>query len=139
MTQEELKKRTKAFAVRVFNLVDTFPQKKASDVIAYQILKLSSSVAANYRAVCRAKSDADFFNKLKIVDEEADETLYWLEMITDVNLQCNKDELQLLLKEADELVSIFSASIRTLRNKKINSEHGRGFINPKILNPNIPQ
>ncbi len=135
MTEEELKKRTKLFAVRIFNLVDTFPSKKASQVIAYQILKSSSSVAANYRAVCRAKSDADFYNKLKIVDEEADESLFWLEMITDVNFLCDKNELQLLLKEADELVSIFSASIRTLRNKT--NTGTRGSLNPKILNPNI--
>ncbi len=118
MTKEELKKRTKLFAIRVFKLIDTLPKTKSTDVIAYQILKSSSSVAANYRAVCRGKSEGDFLNKLKIVDEEADETLFWLEFIQELELKCDNKELSLLIKEADELVSIFSASIRTIKSKK---------------------
>jgi four helix bundle protein len=88
MTKEELKKRTKGFAIRVFRFIDTLPKSKSVDVVTYQILKASSSVAANYRAVCRGKSGADFLNKLKIVDEEADETLFWLEFIKELEIKC---------------------------------------------------
>lgn len=76
MDKEELKKRTKVFAIRVFKFVNTLDSGKAVNVISYQLLKASSSVAANYRAACRGKSSADFLNKLKIVDEEADESLF---------------------------------------------------------------
>ncbi|MBI2969078.1 MAG: four helix bundle protein [Bacteroidetes bacterium] len=117
MTEEELKQRTKAFALRVFKFVLTLEQNKATNVISYQILKSASSVAANYRSVCRGKSDDDFLNKLKITDEEADETLFWLEFINELGLKCNRTELMLLIKEANELVSIFSASIRTIKSK----------------------
>lgn len=121
MTKEELKTRTKKFAIETFRLVETLPKSKATDVISYQILKASSSVAANYRAVCRGKSNADFLNKLKVVDEEADESLFWLEFIRDLELNCNKEELNKLMKEADELVAIFSSSIRTIKSKNPNS------------------
>jgi len=124
MTKEELKKRTKVFAIRIFKFIDTLPKSKSVDVVTYQILKSSSSVAANYWAVCRGKPDADFLNKLKIVDEEADETMFWLEFIKDLEVKCDMEELEILLKEANELVSIFSAGIRTLKSK-----------NSKILNP----
>ena len=120
MTKEELKKRTKLFAIRVFKFIDTLKKSKSVDVISYQILKASSSVAANYRALCRGKSDADFINKLKIVDEEADETLFWLEFINELNLECDNKELEYLMKEANELVSIFSAGIRTMKAKSTN-------------------
>jgi four helix bundle protein len=122
MTKEELKKRTKLFAIRVFKFIDTLPKSKSIDVITYQILKSSSSVAANYRAVCRGKSDADFLNKLKIVNEEADETLFWLEFINDLDVNCDGKELSLLMKEADELVSIFSAGIKTLKSRTPKSQ-----------------
>jgi len=117
MNKEELKKRTKAFAIRVYKFLMNLEQNKAVDVISYQLFKSSSSVAANYRAVCRGKSDADFLNKLKMVDEEADESLFWLEFINELEFNCNKKELILLIKEANELVSIFSASIRTIQSK----------------------
>lgn len=78
MNKEELKKRTKEFAVRVFKLLIKLERSRAVDVVSYQLLKSSSSVAANYRAACRGKSSADFLNKLKVVDEEADESLFWI-------------------------------------------------------------
>jgi four helix bundle protein len=118
MTKEELKRRTKDFTIRTFKLVNLLPRSKAVDVISYQILKSSSSVSANYRAVCRSKSSADFLNKLKIVDEEADETLFWFEVIEAMEYQCDLKELKSLMKEADELTAIFSSSIRTLKNKR---------------------
>lgn len=127
MTKEELKKRTKLFAIRTFKFVSTLQKNKSVDVISYQIFKSSSSVAANYRAVCRGKSEADFLNKLKVVDEETDETLFWLEFIKDLDIECDKEELNFLMNEANELVAIFSTAIRTIKAK-----------NPKSLIP-IPQ
>ena len=121
MNKKELKNRTKAFAIRVFKFLMTLEHNKAVDVISYQLFKASSSVAANYRAVCRGKSSADFLNKLKTVDEEADESLFWLEFINELELKCNKKELNYLLQEADELVAIFSAAIRTIKSKNPNS------------------
>jgi four helix bundle protein len=118
MTKEELKKRTKLFALNIFKFINTLPKEKSIDVITYQILKSSSSVAANYRAVCRGKSVSDFLNKLKVVDEEADETLFWLEFIEDLKVKCDQEKLKSLMKEADELVAIFSAAIRTIKTKK---------------------
>jgi four helix bundle protein len=117
MTKEELKDRTKKFALRVFRFLITIEPNKASEIVAYQLLKSSLSVAANYRAACRGKSSADFLNKLKVVDEETDKSLFWLEFINDLDLRCDKKELNFLLKEANELVSIFSAAIKTLKAK----------------------
>ena len=120
MNKEELKNRTKLFAVKVFKFVNTLESGKAVDIISYQLLKASSSVAANYRAACRGKSSADFLNKLKIVDEEADESLFWLEFINELEINCNKIDLPFLIKESNELVSIFSAAIRTIKSKILN-------------------
>ena len=117
MTKEELKIRTKSFAIRTFKFLMAIEKNKAVDVVSYQLFKSSSSVAANYRAVCRGKSDSDFLNKLKIVDEEADESLFWLEFIKELDTVCDKIELEKLIKEADELVAIFSAAIRTIKNR----------------------
>ncbi|MBL0046625.1 MAG: four helix bundle protein [Bacteroidetes bacterium] len=119
MTKEELKKRTKKFAVRVVKFILTVEKNKAVEVISFQILKSASSTAANYRSACRGKSSADFLNKLKVVDEEADETLFWLEFINELEFNCDKKELALLMKEADELVSIFSAAIKTIKSKNL--------------------
>ena len=119
MNKEELKTRTKKFAVRVFKFLLSVEKCKEMDVITRQLLRSASSVAANYRATCRGKSNADFLNKLKVVDEEADESLFWLELIDELNINCDKDELKALMKEANELVSIFSASIKTLKLKNL--------------------
>ncbi len=116
MDKVQLQKRTKSFAVRIFKMVEKLPKSKGTEVIAYQIIKASSSVAANYRAVCRAKSKADFINKLKIVEEEADESLFWLEFIENLELM-RKGLLKELIKEADELVSIFTAALKTSKAK----------------------
>ncbi len=97
-------------------MVEKLPKSKGVEVIIYQLIKASTSVAANYRAACRAKSRADFINKLKIVEEESDESLFWLEFIADLNLMDFK-LLENLLKEANELVAIFTAAIKTSKNK----------------------
>ena len=116
MDKVQLQSRTKNFALRVFNMVEKLPKSKGTEVIIYQLIKASTSVAANYRAACRAKSRADFINKLKIVEEESDESLFWLEFIADLNLMDFK-LLENLLKEANELVAIFTAAIKTSKNK----------------------
>ena len=108
MKSEELKARTKLFALSVISLVTKLPKNETSKVISYQILKSSTSVGANYRAACRAKSKADFVYKINIVEEEADETLFWLDIINESNLT-NNSKLAALLKEADELTAIFTS------------------------------
>ncbi len=119
----ELKKRTKIFAFEIIKLVESLPKSRISNVITNQILRSSTSVGANYRAVIRAKSDKDFIHKLKICEEESDETTYWLELIEESGLLRNENTVK-LRKEADELTSIFVASINTKkaninRNSKI--------------------
>jgi len=116
MDKFELIARTKKFAIRVFKLIERIPVTTGTKVISYQLLKSSSSVAANYRAACRAKSKADFLNKLKIVEEESDESLFWLTFIKDLGILIYDMELDALIKEADELVAIFSQSLKTLKS-----------------------
>ncbi|HEX2786425.1 MAG TPA: four helix bundle protein [Ignavibacteria bacterium] len=119
MTSTELKQRTKKFAIRVIEFVDNLPKRKKFDVIAYQILRSSTSIGANYRAACRARSKAEFLAKLGIVEEEADETIYWLELIKEIlgknNDKIQNEELDLLLKEADELTAIFTKAAKTMK------------------------
>lgn len=117
MDKYQLIERTNQFALKVFFLVERFPKSQGGKVVSYQILKSSSSVAANYRAACRAKSKADFINKLKIVEEESDESLFWLQYVRDVSLilKDNK-ELIFLIKEANELVAIFTKALKTLKS-----------------------
>ena len=116
MDKFELIERTRQFAIRVFKLVNRFPKTRGADVISYQLLKASSSVAANYRAACRAKSKADFINKIKIVEEEADESLFWLQFTKDVGIFKDDPELNSLIKEADELVAIYTQTLKTLKS-----------------------
>ncbi|MFA4853155.1 MAG: four helix bundle protein [Bacteroidales bacterium] len=114
MAIDDMLKRTKNFAIRVFKFVEKLPKSKGADVIIYQLLKAASSVAANHRATVRAKSKADFINKLTIVQEECDESLFWLEFIKELELISDK-ELDWLIKEANELTAIFTASLITTK------------------------
>lgn len=117
MTKEELKQRTKSFHIAVIRLCEGLPKNAAGFELAKQILRSAGSVAANYRAVCRAKSKADFIYKLDIVIEEADETMYWLEIIGETGL-IQTEKTNPLMKEANELVSIFTAaSITSKKNR----------------------
>src|SRR5688572_15228069 len=114
MDKAELLRRTRQFAIRVFKLIESFPKSEGGKVVTYQLLKAASSVAANYRAVNRAKSKSDFNNKLKIVLEEADESNFWLTFIADIGLlKSNNEELNFLIKESDEFIAIFTASVKT--------------------------
>ncbi|HEY6250642.1 MAG TPA: four helix bundle protein [Candidatus Angelobacter sp.] len=112
---QELKNRTKAFALRVVRMSEAMPNTRAANVIANQILRSATSMAANYRAVGRARSKAEFVSKLGIVVEEADETLFWLELLGDSGI-VKATKLRELLAEATQLVSIFSASRSTARS-----------------------
>ena len=109
---EELRRRTKQFAVRIVNLFRSLPRSPDAQTLGKQVLRSGTSVAANYRAVCRARSKAEFVSKLGIVVEEADETVFWLEVLseTGVVIAARVTDLQ---KEANELLAIFSASLRT--------------------------
>ena len=105
----DLRKRTKQFALRIIRLCDKLPARPVGRVIANQLLRCGTSVGANYRAVCRSRSTADFVSKLGIVLEEADESAYWLELVVESGLLPSA-KLAPLRKEADELVAIFAAS-----------------------------
>lgn len=114
MDEKELKARTKAFALRVIKLVQALPQNMTAGVLGKQLLRSATSVAANYRAACRARSQAEFVAKLSIVVEEADESLFWLELLGESGL-VDAVRLQDLQKEADELTAIFVVSRATAR------------------------
>ena len=116
MTKEELKVRTKNFALRIILLAGSLPNTKTGNIIAHQIIRSGTSVGANYRAACRAKSTKDFINKLNIIEEEADETLYWLEIIKDANL-LKPELLTDIIIEADELTAIFTSAGKTSKIK----------------------
>ena len=115
--QEIIKKRTKQIGLEVIKLVDELPNKPSAWAIAKQIIRSSTSIGANYRAACRAKSTADFINKLKIVEEEADETQYWLEILEESNL-INTERIETIKKEVNEIVSIVVASIKTAKENE---------------------
>lgn len=116
MDAEELKARTKAFALRVIHLVEALPKNRTGDVIGRQLLRAATSVGANYRAACRARSQVEFAAKIGIVEEEADESAYWLELVIEAGL-VPAAKVQDLLSEANELVAIFVASARTAKRR----------------------
>ena len=107
---EKLKNRTKKFAVDVILFCNTLIKGKASDVVTYQLVKSATSVGTNYWAACRGRSKAEFYSKMCIVVEEADESEYWLEVISDAQLSTNQKELARLLKEANEITKIMSTA-----------------------------
>ena len=117
MDKDEMQARTKAFALRVLKLSVALPKSVSGKALAGQIVRSATSVAANYRAACRARSKADFIAKMGIVEEESDESLFWLEMIEEARL-LPADRLTGLKKEADELTAIIVASIKTARRSK---------------------
>ena len=112
---DELKSRTQDFALRVIRLTGALPRTDAARVVGRQMLRSGTSVGANYRAACRARSKPDFVSKMGIVLEEADETAYWLELLVHAQL-LPATRVRDLLEEANELVAIFVASIRTAKS-----------------------
>jgi four helix bundle protein len=114
MTREQMKARTKNYAKRIVKLCEALPDKWVARTLGKQLLRSGTSVGANYRAVCRAKSTADFLNKLRIVEEECDESLFWMELLVECNL-VKAARLNSLMQEANELLSIIVASAKTTR------------------------
>ena len=115
MTREEMKVRTKTYANRILKLCSALPGNRVAQTLGKQLLRSGTSVGANYRAVCRAKSTADFIHKLRIVEEECDESLFWMEVLVDNNL-VKPDRLKSLMSEANELLAIVVASAKTARS-----------------------
>ncbi len=113
---QNLKVRTKQFTLDCLGLCAKIPKSREFDSIVRQLIRSSSSVGANYRAANRSKSDRDFINKLKIVEEEADESMFWLEILLEIDSKNNK-AIQQLIKESNELVAITVASIKTARKR----------------------
>ncbi len=116
MNEEEFKARTKRFTVLIVRLVGRLPKTIAAQVIGRQLVRAAGSVGANYRAVCRAKSVPDMLAKLAIVEEEADESQFWLEVLVDSEI-LDVSDVSLVLQEANEIVAMIVASMKTLRKR----------------------
>ena len=112
-----MKARTKRFALRIIKLVESLPETKSAGVTGKQLLRSGTSVGANYRSACRAKSTADFSFKLSIVEEEADESVYWMELLVEAGIM-RQSLLSGLMDEANQLVAIIVSSIKTLKLKR---------------------
>lgn len=116
MESTDLQHRTKAFALRVIRLTESLPKTRTADVIGRQLLRSATSVGANYRAARRARSPADFIHKMSIVEEETDESAYWLELLAETATM-PRDSLASLLAECDEITAMVVASIRTAKDR----------------------
>jgi len=116
VNEAQMKKRTKEFAKEIIKLCRKLPNNREGRLIGDQIFRSGTSVASNYRAACRARSTAEFISKLSIVEEEADETLFWLKIIDEMEI-LKKESLDSLMKESDEIIAIIVASIKTARKK----------------------
>ena len=123
MTTEDLKKRLKIFALRIIKLSESLPNNITGKTLGNQIIRSGTSPGANYRSACLGKSDKDFLNKLKMVEEELDETLYWLELIVESGL-VKENLLKDLMNENYELLKIIVSSITTMK-KKLNSTESK--------------
>jgi len=118
MTERELLQRTKQFALRIFKLVDALPRTIQGRAVAAQLIRSGTSVAANYRAACRARSKPEFVAKLGVVEEEADESAFWLELIIETDL-LSAAKVKPLLVEAGEIVAIMASSKKTAAKSQI--------------------
>jgi four helix bundle protein len=126
MNKQELQDRTKQFALRALKLVDALPHSSAGRAISNQLVRSATAVGANYRSACRARSRAEFTAKLGIALEEADESLYWLELVRDGKL-LPESKLALLLKEADELTAILASGRKSAATTS-NIKHRTSYI-----------
>ncbi len=129
MDKYEMQRRMMNLAIAVIKLTKNFPLSQESKVITYQIIKSASSTAANYRAACRAKSTKDFISKMGIVEEECDETAFWLELVEAINLS-NKTEVTPLLKEASEIVAMTVRSIKTAKESLKEQKNNKKTAKP---------
>ena len=123
---EIFKKRTKAFAISIIKLSKSFPNNDESFIIKKQLLRSAFSVASNYRAVCRARSDAEFFSKLSVVVEEADEVVFWLELLAEAAI-VSGNQIADNLKEANEILAVVARSRKTMKERT-----NQKFINSSI-------
>jgi four helix bundle protein len=114
MTPDEFKKRTKAYALRIVRLAEALPKNSTCSVLGRQLLRAGTSVGANYRAACRAKSKADFISKMDTVEEECDESLYWMELLIESNHLKPRHAAD-LMNEGEEILSMVVASVNTAR------------------------
>lgn len=117
MDKAELKQRTKKFAIDIIRFIEELPHKHSLDILSRQLLRSSTSIGANYRSACRGKSTADFINKIIIVEEEADESVYWLELMEESGLVVSANLTQ-LKREANEFTAIFTAIGKTAKEKQ---------------------
>jgi four helix bundle protein len=119
MTEKELKERTKSFALRVLKLIDSLPDSRSARIVSNQLGRSGTSVGANYRAACRSRSAAEMISKISVVEGEADESAFWMELTFDHDLM-PAEKISPLLREADELTAIMVASRKTLlaRNRE---------------------
>jgi four helix bundle protein len=117
MQNPELKERTKAFALRIIRLYGALPKTNEAQVLGKQLLRSGTSVAANYREACRARSDAELISKLGIVEQELDESLLWLELVTESGI-LQESRVSDLMKECEELLKMVVASIKTLKARR---------------------
>jgi len=120
--KKQLKARTRNFAVNVFKLIDKMPRIPSTQVISFQLGKSASSIGANYREASRAESRADFVHKIGVVEKESDETLFWMEVLSDLYSAPHAlhEAIEPLLKESDELVRLFSSINRSAKSESIN-------------------
>jgi len=117
VNEAQMKKRTKEFAKEIISLCRKLPNNREGRLVGDQIFRSGTSVASNYRAACRARSTAEFISKLSIVEEEADESLFWLKIIEEMRI-LKGGSFEPLMKETDEIIAIIVASIKTARKKK---------------------
>lgn len=125
MTEDDFKNRTRQISLRIINLVNSLPAGTTATVIGKQLIRSGTSIGANYRTACRGKSRADVLNKLAIVEEEADESMYWIDLLIASGIVPER-KLAPLAQEINEIVCMVVASIKTLRGR-----HGDGRSNPK--------
>lgn len=117
MDEKTFKERTKKLAVQIIKQVDSLPHSRSANAIANQLVRSGTSIGANYRAACRAKSTPDMINKMKIVEEESDETAYWLELLVEAEL-VPQEQVSNIYKETNEILAMTVSSIKTLRARK---------------------
>jgi four helix bundle protein len=134
MNEKEFKQRTRAVGLRVIRLVESLPKNRTADVIGRQLIRSGTAIGAHYRAACRGVSRADVINKLGRVEEEADESLYWMELLIDSEIVSQKN-LADLMKEINEILSMTISSIRTMRGANPKSK----IQNPKSKGPKSPK
>jgi len=121
MNSDELKLRTKRFSLRIIHLIKHLPNSYVGNVIGSQLLRSATSIGANYRSACRSRSKTEFISKIRIVEEESDESVYWIELVDESKL-INENRLTELLKEANELTAIFTAIGKTSKQNLKNSK-----------------